>query len=302
MERASVTRDAPCASGCGRGLVPRRGHRRRRPRYGRRHRPSGPPSASPRHRQRLARGDIDGDGRLTIVHDDRDHRDDVAACHGHAHDDRRTRRAGLPARSGYWILDRGGRSTPSAMPGTQVARSGGGAVDIEPSPVARYWLVNRSGTVASFGGATQPRLARHSAGGRVARRSPALPPIPTAGDTGCSRPGGRVIPPGSARLLGDLSATALDGPVLDSIATPSGTAITRSRPTAGMFASATPAPRARWAGSGSTPQCSRGPGPGRQWPLADRPRDWGEADIWHTWCTGLKSDAGDFGEYQEADP
>jgi len=57
---------------------------------------------------------------------------------------------------------------------------------------------------------------------RRARQSPASRRHPTARGTGSSPTSGRVLPYGHAQSFGDMSAAHLNGPVLDSVPTPSG--------------------------------------------------------------------------------
>jgi hypothetical protein len=127
-----------------------------------------------------------------------------------------------PARSGYWMVTENGdvyAFGDAAHHGNSGLRSQ--VVDIEPTPSGHgYWIVDAYGNVTTHGDATaSPRAA------------PALAPyeavtsLSSAGAAGgywlfTSR--GRVLAYDGAPSFGDMGATALNGPVLDSIATPSG--------------------------------------------------------------------------------
>lgn len=127
-----------------------------------------------------------------------------------------------PARSGYWMVTDDGdvyAFGDAGDHGDSGLRSL--VVDIEPTPSGGgYWVVDAYGNVTTHGDASASP-----------RPTPALAPfeavtsLSSAGAAGgywlfTSR--GRVLAYDGALQFGDMGATALNGPVLDSIATPSG--------------------------------------------------------------------------------
>ncbi|HEX6380967.1 MAG TPA: hypothetical protein VF180_06970 [Acidimicrobiia bacterium] len=144
-----------------------------------------------------------------------------------------------PARSGYWMLGSDGAVYPfgeAASYGSTVVAAGRSAVDVEPSPRGLgYWVLDDSGAVVPFGDAT-------GYGGvpTGVLRSGEIPTSLSATPTGqgywvfTNR--GRVLTFGDARFLGDVSETALNGPVLDSVATPSGQGYYMVASDGGIFA------------------------------------------------------------------
>ena len=96
-----------------------------------------------------------------------------------------------------------------------------GAVDVEATTSGfGYWVVDRSGHVFSFGDAKYFGGARIDGVGRDGHEHQlARQPVRA---TGCSRLAGACSACGDAHFYGDMSKVALNGPVLDSVATPSG--------------------------------------------------------------------------------
>jgi hypothetical protein len=130
-----------------------------------------------------------------------------------------------PAPSGYWMVaDDGAVYAFGDAPwlGNADPSAGAAAVDLEPTPTSQgYWIVDDAGHVFAFGDA--PWLgnadpARLTPGERVTSLS----------GTGSGEgywiftDRGRVLPVGDAGHHGDLADVRLNGPVLDSIPTPTG--------------------------------------------------------------------------------
>jgi hypothetical protein len=126
-----------------------------------------------------------------------------------------------PAPSGYWMLD--GAGTVYGFGAAAVlGHNRSGAVDLEPTPTGKgYWILNGNGIVSDYGDAT--RLGKLDPG-RLARdeRPASLSATPSGRGYWVFTNRGRVIAFGDAPHLGDMSGTALNGPVLGSVATPSG--------------------------------------------------------------------------------
>src|SRR5581483_10478341 len=97
-----------------------------------------------------------------------------------------------------------------------------GAVDLEPTPSGRgYWTLGQNGTVAAFGDARSfGRVDRTRLVKSEVRAALSATPAGTGDWVFANR--GRVLAFGDAPFLGDMSATPLSGPVLGSVATPSG--------------------------------------------------------------------------------
>ncbi|HEY4411101.1 MAG TPA: hypothetical protein VGO87_14575 [Acidimicrobiia bacterium] len=131
-----------------------------------------------------------------------------------------------PPASGYWMLGSGGevyafgdaahRGNASPLPASVAA------VDIEPTPSGMgYWVLTGDGGVAAFGDAA--RLGGVPAGRlRSGERVASLSATPTGAGYWVFTDQGRAVAIGDAPFLGDMSATNLNGPVLDSVATPTG--------------------------------------------------------------------------------
>ena len=158
-----------------------------------------------------------------------------------------TAHLGAPSgRSGYWLLGSNGAVYPfgdaaalgdasatlastilPAAIGTAAGPVGGSsgtarAVDLESTPSGQgYWILDTAGRVHPFGDA--PHFGDVVASGLAPGEAPAsLSATPTGAGYWVFTDRGRAIPFGDAAFLGDMSATALNGPVLDSVATPSG--------------------------------------------------------------------------------
>ena len=128
-------------------------------------------------------------------------------------------------RSGYWMVGKDGAVYgfgDARNLGRVVGMTGGiEAVDLEPTPsLSGYWIVTNSGHVHAIGdapylGGLDGALAFGEAVTSISR---------TAGGRGywLFTTKGRVVPFGDAPHLGDMSGVRLNGPVLDSIPSPSG--------------------------------------------------------------------------------
>jgi hypothetical protein len=144
-----------------------------------------------------------------------------------------------PARAGYWMLGNDGAVYAfgeAASFGSPVVASGRAALDVEPSPSGSgYWVLDDSGAVRPFGDAV-------GYGGVPAA---VLGPgeVPTSLSATATGQGywvftnrGRAVPFGDAGFLGDVSAVPLNGPVLDSVATPGGQGYYMVASDGGIFA------------------------------------------------------------------
>jgi hypothetical protein len=128
-------------------------------------------------------------------------------------------------RSGYWMVGADGKVYPfgdarslgdaTLMPGTE-------AVDLEPTPSGNgYWIVDSAGHVFAMGDARwlgNADVASLVAGEKVT----SLSSTRSGNGYWIFTTRGRVLPVGDAVFHGDMSAVALNGPVLDSIPTASG--------------------------------------------------------------------------------
>ena len=138
-------------------------------------------------------------------------------------------------RSGYWLLGADGAvysfgdaaphgDASAALAAVNAAEPEAAvrAVDLEPTPSGQgYWVLDSRGRVRPFGDASHLGdivLGRLDAGEEPA----SLSSTPTGAGYWVFTSRGRAVPFGDAAFLGDVSATALNGPVLDSIVTPSG--------------------------------------------------------------------------------
>jgi hypothetical protein len=128
-------------------------------------------------------------------------------------------------RSGYWMLEADGAIHPFGATrsfGRVDVATGRAAVDVEPTPSGQgYWVLEDGGGVNAFGDATA------FGGVPAAVLGPGEAPTslsssPTGHGYWVFTNRGRVVPLGDARFLGDVSTLALNGPILDSVATPSG--------------------------------------------------------------------------------
>jgi hypothetical protein len=128
--------------------------------------------------------------------------------------------------SGYWMLTSDGHVHPfgdAASFGQPYPLSGGTrAVDLEPTPSGRgYWVVDDTGGVRAYGdadgwGSVSP------AGLAKGEKAVSISATPTGHGYWVFTSRGRVVPFGDAGFVGDVSALALNRPVIGSVATPSG--------------------------------------------------------------------------------
>jgi len=128
-------------------------------------------------------------------------------------------------RSGYWMLSADGQVFPFGDAGPLAGATptvGTDEVDLEPTPTGNgAWLVDATGRVTPTGDA--PRLgdvdrSRLLPGEKVT----SLSATATGAGYWVFTSRGRAIPFGDATFFGDMSATVLNGPVLDSVPTQSG--------------------------------------------------------------------------------
>ncbi|MBW3615407.1 MAG: S8 family serine peptidase [Actinobacteria bacterium] len=141
-----------------------------------------------------------------------------------------------PPRSGYWMVGSDGAVYAFGdAPWLGGASSATAVVDLEPTPSGRgYWLVNEAGQVFASGDAAYHGGLTGPLGGD--ERVTSLSATPTADGYWLFTTRGRVVPFGNAPHLGDMSATRLNGPVLDSIPTPSGRGYYMVASDGGIFA------------------------------------------------------------------
>jgi sugar lactone lactonase YvrE len=126
-----------------------------------------------------------------------------------------------PARSGYRMVEAGGRVHAFGDAAHLGDAGSTGTVDLEPSPSGDgYWTVTTAGEVSTFGDARELGDARGWLAGGEAVTS--LSSTGTGHGYWLFTSRGRVLPFGDARFHGDMSGVRLNGPVLDSVPTPSG--------------------------------------------------------------------------------
>ena len=148
--------------------------------------------------------------------------------------------------SGYWMVGVDGKVFAFGAVPNLGGIAAADVVDLEPTPTGNgYWIATRSGTLSAFGDAPNFGDARGQL--RAGERVVSMSTLPGNNGYWLFTDLGRVLPFGAAPFLGDLSATRLNGPVLGSISTPSGAAITWSPRTAACSATATPRSTVRWA-------------------------------------------------------
>ena len=145
--------------------------------------------------------------------------------------------ATAPARSGYWMVGADGAvhafgGAPwlgNAPVGTTTAE------DLEPTPSGRgYWVADAQGHVFAFGDASHLGGLDGRLGTSEAVTS--ISATPTGHGYWLFTAFGRVVAFGDATFLGDMSATRLNGPVLDSVPTPSGRGYYMVAADGGIFA------------------------------------------------------------------
>ena len=151
-------------------------------------------------------------------------------------------------KSGYWLLDTSGAvyafgdAAPYGDPTAKLAAASGTAggavraVDLEPTPSGRgYWVLDTQGRIHPFGDA--PHVGDVAAGRLSAGEEPAtLSATPSGAGYWVFTNRGRAFAFGDAPVLGDMTGTALNGPVLDSVATPSGQGYYMVASDGGIFA------------------------------------------------------------------
>jgi sugar lactone lactonase YvrE len=128
-------------------------------------------------------------------------------------------------RSGYWMVGSDGKVYnfgDSAHHGNTPPLAGTEGVDLEPTPSGNgYWVVTSAGQVYGYGDA---RWIGNLDPAKVAKDERATSLSATRSGNGywIFTNKGRVLPFGDATHYGDMAATRLNGPVLDSIPTASG--------------------------------------------------------------------------------
>jgi hypothetical protein len=130
-------------------------------------------------------------------------------------------------RSGYWMLGSDGALYPfgqAARHGDPMRAMPAGAVaaDVEGTPTGEgYWILDTTGKVHNFGDAVAHGSLNRAilTAGETAT---SLSSTPTGKGYWVFTTRGRAVAFGDAAHLGDMVATRLNAPVLDSVATPSG--------------------------------------------------------------------------------
>jgi Tol biopolymer transport system component len=129
-------------------------------------------------------------------------------------------------RTGYWMLDGDGNvygfGTARVL-GSPVAELGSThAADLEPTPSGNgYWVIDRRGRVFGYGDAVHFGNADRANFDKDEKVT-SMSSTATGRGYWIFTTKGRVLAHGDARHFGDMSATRLNGPVLDSIPTPTG--------------------------------------------------------------------------------
>ena len=152
-----------------------------------------------------------------------------------------------PIRSGYWLLDATGvvypfgDAAPYGDPSAKLAAASAPgsavrAVDLEPTPSMKgYWVLDSRGRIHPSGDAAH--LGDVAAGRLSAGEEPAtLSATPSGAGYWVFTNRGQVFAFGDAAALGDMTGTALNGPVLDSVATPTGKGYYMVASDGGIFA------------------------------------------------------------------
>jgi hypothetical protein len=148
------------------------------------------------------------------------------------------RAANPPIGAGYWVVTRSGRVVPFGDAVDHGGLMNAQVTDIEAAPGGGYWLLDGSGLVAAYGGAR-----RFTTGGSFdlvplqnGERATSLSATADGSGLWVFTDRGRVVTFGSARHVGDLAGTALNGPVLGSVVTPSGDGYWMVASDGGVFA------------------------------------------------------------------
>lgn len=138
-------------------------------------------------------------------------------------------------RSGYWMLSAKGTVYPFGDVLSYRGAAPADAVDIEPIPSGSgYWVVDKLGYVFTYGG------AGYAGGVNGNGLAPGETVVSMSATSWSSywlfTSRGRAFAFGDARHFGDLTGVPLNGPVLDSIATPDGTGYYMVASDGGIFA------------------------------------------------------------------
>jgi Tol biopolymer transport system component len=132
---------------------------------------------------------------------------------------------GGKARSGYWMVGADGRVYnfgEAAHMGDALIAPGAEAVDLEPTPTGKgYWVVDSAGRIFAMGDAQFEGIAGPTAL-EAGEQVTSLSSTKTGNGYWMFTTRGRVLTFGDAVHYGDMAATRLNGPVLDSIPTASG--------------------------------------------------------------------------------
>ena len=132
--------------------------------------------------------------------------------------------AGAAGRAGYWML--GSDGAVFAFGGAQYLgdqTAGQGSVDLEPSPSGDGdWILSKDGAIDAFGDARGRISIDRDLKLQRGEEATSISVTPSGDGLWVFTSTGRVVAYGDAGQFGDMSGTALNGPVLDSIATPSG--------------------------------------------------------------------------------
>jgi hypothetical protein len=147
-------------------------------------------------------------------------------------------------RSGYWLLgsngavfafgDAQGYGDTTALPGAVRHQEW---VDLEPSPSGGgYWILSGGGAIEAFGDARGRIAVDRATILEAGEEASSISVTPSGRGLWLFTSTGRVFTYGDARHFGDMSATTLNGPVLDSIPTPSGQGYYMVASDGGIFA------------------------------------------------------------------
>ena len=122
-------------------------------------------------------------------------------------------------RSGYWMLGTDGRVYPFGAAANFGSGAGNSVAIADLRNGDGYWTTDTRGNVDHFGSAANYGTSPALQIGERFRRSPRHRP---ATATGCSRTAGGSFAYGDAHFYGDMSGIALNGPIVASVATPTG--------------------------------------------------------------------------------
>jgi hypothetical protein len=147
-----------------------------------------------------------------------------------------------PLRTGYWMVDATGEvygfgdARDAGDDVAVLAGTGAEAIDLEPTPSGDgYWILDSRGHVTAHGDAVH--RGNVLAGELVDdERATSISATPSGKGYWIFTDRGRVVALGDAVHRGDVAQTALNGPVLDSIATPTGDGYYMVASDGGVFA------------------------------------------------------------------